>query len=71
MSPFTTRILRVWLGATGAVRDRVDDLRHDDSGLTTTEWALLTGGAAAIAIVVIAIVRAKAQDAGHNIPTSP
>jgi hypothetical protein len=64
-------LFRWWLTLTGTVQDRVDAARTDERGLTTTEWALLTAGAAAIAIIVIAIVKAKASDAGNNIPTSP
>ena len=62
---------RWWVTLTVAVHDRVDAARRDECGLTTTEWALLTAGAAAIAIVVIAIVKAKAQSVGNNIPTGP
>jgi hypothetical protein len=64
-------LLRWWLTLTATVHDRLDAARSDERGLTTTEWALLTAGAAAIAIIVIAIVKAKASDAGNNIPTSP
>ena len=60
-----------WLTATATLTDRLEDARHDERGLTTTEWALLTAGAAAIAIIVIAIVKAKASDIGTNIPTNP
>ena len=60
-----------WLTATATLTDRLDAARHDERGLTTTEWALLTAGAAAIAIIVIAIVKAKASDIGSNIPTNP
>jgi hypothetical protein len=49
------------------------DLRHrarlDQRGLTTTEWALLVAGVAAIAIAVVAIVRATTEDIANNIPT--
>jgi Flp pilus assembly pilin Flp len=64
-------LFRWWLTFTGTLHDRLDAARTDERGLTTTEWALLTAGAAAIAIIVIAIVKAKASDAGNNIPISP
>ena len=60
-----------WLTATATLTDRLHAARRDERGLTTTEWALLTAGAAAIAIIVIAIVKAKASDIGNNIPTNP
>lgn len=43
--------------------------QRDERGLTTTEWALLVAGVAAIAIAVVAIVRSTTEDIANNIPT--
>lgn len=42
-------------------------LRNRDQALTTTEWALLVAGAAAIAIAVVAVVRRETGDAVKKI----
>lgn len=42
-------------------------LRNRDEALTTTEWALLVAGAAAIAIAVVAVVRRETGDAVKKI----
>ena len=42
-------------------------LRNRDEALTTTEWALLVAGAAAIAIAVVAVVRRETGDAVNRI----
>ena len=44
-------------------------LRKRDEALTTTEWALLVAGAAAIAIAVVAVVRRETGDAVNRIKT--
>ena len=44
-------------------------LRKRDEALTTTEWALLVAGAAAIAIAVVAVVRRETGDAVKQIDT--
>ena len=44
-------------------------LRERDEALTTTEWALLVAGAAAIAIAVVAVVRRETGDAVNRIKT--
>ena len=44
-------------------------LRNRDEALTTTEWALLVAGAAAIAIAVVAVVRRETGDAVKQIDT--
>ena len=50
-------------------------LRNRDQALTTTEWALLVAGAAAIAIAVVAVVRDRTKTAtdkiGTTVNTSP
>jgi hypothetical protein len=57
-----------WLDATARLRELIARGR-DDSALTTTEWALLVAGVAAIAIAVVAIIRATTEDIANNIPT--
>lgn len=44
-------------------------LRNRNEALTTTEWALLVAGAAAIAIAVVAVVRRETGDAVNRIKT--
>lgn len=44
-------------------------LHNRDEALTTTEWALLVAGAAAIAIAVVAVVRRETGDAVKQIDT--
>lgn len=45
-------------------------LRNRDQALTTTEWALLVAGAAAIAIAVVAVVRRETGEAVNKIDTT-
>lgn len=45
-------------------------LRNRNEALTTTEWALLVAGAAAIAIAVVAVVRNRTSDAVNRIGTT-
>lgn len=42
-------------------------LRNRNEALTTTEWALLVAGAAAIAIAVVAVVRRETGEAVKKI----
>lgn len=53
-----------------SARDAASKLRNRDEALTTTEWALLAAGAAAIAIAVVAVVRNRTDDAVHKIGTN-
>jgi len=57
----------VWLTATAA--DIRRKLRGDERGLTTTEWALLVAGVAALAIVVVSVVRNLTSETANKIPT--
>lgn len=64
-----------------SVQGAVHKLRTRNEALTTTEWALLVAGAAAIAIAVVAVVRRETTsavdkiDVGVNVdktlPTTP
>ena len=68
MNDVTRIATMAWLWATA----RSDQLRRrscDERALTTTEWALLVAGVAAIAIAVVAIVRATTEDIANSIPT--
>jgi len=47
-----------------------EKLQRDENGLTTTEWALLVAGVAALAIVVVAVVRNLTSDVANTIPTT-
>lgn len=58
----------IWLSAT-ASRIRAK-LRDDERGLTTTEWALLVAGVAALAIVVVSVVRNLTSETAAKIPTN-
>ena len=60
--------IRVWVWITLAVLDVRVRLRDDERGLTTTEWALLVAGVAALAIVVVAVVRNLTADVTKKIP---
>jgi len=53
----------------GKAHDAVEKLRRRQEGLTTTEWALLVAGAAAIAIAVVAVVRTNTNSATDSIKT--
>lgn len=58
----------VWLNEMAwQLRER---LRRDERGLTTTEWALLVAGVAALAIVVVSVVRNLTSDVTDKIPTN-
>ena len=58
----------IWLTATASsIRARLHD---DERGLTTTEWALLVAGVAALAIVVVSVVRNLTSDVAGEIPTN-
>lgn len=57
----------IWLTDTAArLRAR---LRDDERGLTTTEWALLVAGVAALAIVVVSVVRNLTSETAAKIST--
>lgn len=57
----------IWMTATAAgIREK---LRDDERGLTTTEWALLVAGVAALAIVVVSVVRNLTSETANKIPT--
>ncbi|MCY3806550.1 MAG: hypothetical protein OXG55_08835 [bacterium] len=57
----------IWLTETAAGIRR--KLRSDERGLTTTEWALLVAGVAALAIVVVSVVRNLTAETANKIPT--
>ncbi|MCY3559701.1 MAG: hypothetical protein OXH20_00785 [bacterium] len=57
----------IWLTTTAAtIREK---LRNDARGLTTTEWALLVAGVAALAIVVVSVVRNLTSETAAKIST--
>ena len=62
--------IRVWVWITMTALDVRLRLRDDERGLTTTEWALLVAGVAALAIVVVAVVRNLTADVTKKIPDS-
>lgn len=68
MEDMTRAVTAVWLWSTGRAIELAKKVGND-RGLTTTEWALLVAGVAAIAIAVVAIVRATTEDIANNIPT--
>ena len=58
----------VWLTLTASnIRTKLHD---DERGLTTTEWALLVAGVAALAIVVVSVVRNLTSEVANDIPTN-
>ena len=57
----------IWLTETAAGIRR--KLRGDERGLTTTEWALLVAGVAALAIVVVSVVRNLTSETANKIST--
>ena len=62
--------IRGWIWLTnmaGSIRAKLHD---DERGLTTTEWALLVAGVAALAIVVVSVVRNLTSDVAGDIPTN-
>lgn len=61
--------IRGWLWLTAAASSLRAKLRDDERGLTTTEWALLVAGVAALAIVVVSVVRNLTSDVAGEIPT--
>lgn len=62
--------IRGWICLTSTVSNIRAKLRDDERGLTTTEWALLVAGAAALAIVVVSVVRNLTSDVAGDIPTN-
>lgn len=54
-----------------SARDVAQKLRYRNEALTTTEWALLVAGAAAIAIAVVGVVRTQTNNAVKTIPAAP
>ena len=62
--------IRGWIRLTSVVSSIRARLRDDERGLTTTEWALLVAGVAALAIVVVSVVRNLTSDVAGDIPTN-
>ncbi|MCE2524647.1 MAG: hypothetical protein J4F99_01495 [Acidimicrobiia bacterium] len=62
--------LRGWIRLTATASRIRAKLRDDERGLTTTEWALLVAGVAALAIVVVSVVRNLTSDVAGEIPTN-
>lgn len=62
--------IRGWLWLTAAASSLRAKLRDDERGLTTTEWALLVAGVAALAIVVVSVVRNLTSETAARIPTN-
>ena len=60
--------IKIYLWVTITAQDLRMKLRNDERGLTTTEWALLVAGVAALAIVVVAVVRSFTADVTKKIP---
>ena len=50
---------------------RLADRRDDERGLSTLEIVLWVGGLAAIALVAIAFIATRTDDALNQIPTGP
>ena len=61
--------IRSWIWLTATVSSIRAKLRDDERGLTTTEWALLVAGVAALAIVVVSVVRNLTSEVASEIPT--
>ena len=61
--------IRGWLWLTATAATIREKLRDDERGLTTTEWALLVAGVAALAIVVVSVVRNLTSETANRIPT--
>lgn len=53
------------------LRVRLAAIRDDERGISTLESVLLVAGFAAIALLAIAFITTKVNDAGSNIPTGP
>ena len=62
--------IRGWIRLTSTASRIRAKLRDDERGLTTTEWALLVAGVAALAIVVVSVVRNLTSDVAGDIPTN-
>ena len=62
--------IRGWMWLTAAASNVRARLGDDERGLTTTEWALLVAGVAALAIVVVSVVRNLTSDVAGEIPTN-
>ncbi|HEV3504915.1 MAG TPA: Flp family type IVb pilin [Actinomycetes bacterium] len=53
------------------LRVRLAANRDDERGISTLESVLLVAGFATIALLAIAFITTKVNDAGDNIPTGP
>ncbi len=53
------------------LRLRLAAIRDDERGISTLESVLLVAGFATIALLAIAFITTKVNDAGDNIPTGP
>ena len=62
--------IRSWIWLTATVSSIRAKLRDDERGLTTTEWALLVAGVAALAIVVVSVVRNLTSETASKIPVN-
>lgn len=60
--------IRGWVWLTLTASEIRAKLRDDERGLTTTEWALLVAGVAALAIVVVSVVRNLTSETAEKIP---
>ena len=58
-------VLTLWVAFT----TRLDDARssHREAGLTSVEWAVVTGLVVAIAIAIVAIVRITGESAARDV----
>ena len=66
--PMQELCIRGWIrlsSTASRIRARLND---DERGLTTTEWALLVAGVAALAIVVVSVVRNLTSETASKIP---
>lgn len=63
-----SQIQMMWAYVHATATEQSERVR-DERGASAVEWAVIIGGAVAIAIGVIAIVRGAANDAANNIPT--
>ena len=61
--------IRGWVWLTLTASNLRAKLHDDERGLTTTEWALLVAGVAALAIVVVSVVRNLTSEVANKIPT--
>ncbi len=62
--------IRGWVWLTLTASNLRAKLHDDERGLTTTEWALLVAGVAALAIVVVSVVRNLTSEVANEIPTN-